>query len=50
MIFLTVFIAGMVYAYRSDAAVNREQYGSNYGLFLGIIFFLLLLYLFVKYF
>ncbi|GIV29582.1 MAG: hypothetical protein KatS3mg028_0648 [Bacteroidia bacterium] len=49
LFFITIFIIGMIYAYRQDLKTIRQQYSGIYLVFITLTVFLLILYLLVKF-
>lgn len=48
VVFIIMFILGMIYAYKEDLKTVRQQYSGVYLVFLALVLFLLILYLLVK--
>ncbi len=49
IVFIVIFLIGMIYAYRKDLKEIRQQYSGIYLLFSVLVLFLLILYLLVKF-
>lgn len=49
IVFIVLFIAGMIYAYKNDLKTIRQQYSGIYLVFITLSVFLLLLFLLVKF-
>ena len=48
LVFIFIFVLGMLWAYRSDLQINRLHYKGSYKIIFGIISVLLVVYLFVR--
>ncbi len=49
IVFIVIFLIGMLYAYRKDLKEIRQQYSGIYLVFFVLVLFLLILYLLVKF-
>lgn len=48
LVFLVIFIGGLIWSFRRDKAVNKFHYSQVYKIVLGLLLFVLALFLIVK--
>jgi hypothetical protein len=49
ILFIVVFVLGLIYAYRKDLKINRRYYPNTYRIMLGILLITTILFLIVKF-
>jgi acetylglutamate synthase len=49
IVFVVVFVAGLIWSYRKDSKVNKIHFSKSYKVLLAIILFLILQFFIVKF-